>query len=64
MSLDYGNLCSAILKQCFGETVQLVGECLFGATARTVGNIVKGTHLTRKEVKILETSQNNSNLYI
>ncbi|XP_005175452.2 DNA-directed RNA polymerase III subunit RPC3 [Musca domestica] len=50
MSIDYGNLCSVILKQCFGETVQLVGDCLFAANARSLGNIVKSTNLTRREV--------------
>ncbi|XP_013097217.2 DNA-directed RNA polymerase III subunit RPC3 [Stomoxys calcitrans] len=50
MSIDYGNLCSVILKQCFGETVQLVGDCLFAANARTLSNIAKTTKLSRREV--------------
>ncbi|KAM7363435.1 RNA polymerase III subunit C [Cochliomyia hominivorax] len=50
MSIDYGNLCSVILKQCFGETVQIVGDCLFGANARTLSNLVKTSNLTRREV--------------
>lgn len=52
MSIDYGNLCSVILKQCFGETVQIVGDCLFGANARTLSNLVKTSNLTRREVSL------------
>lgn len=51
MSIDYGNLCSVILKQCFGETVQLVGEHLFAANARTLSSLVKSTNLSRREVR-------------
>uniref|UniRef100_A0A1A9X417 DNA-directed RNA polymerase III subunit RPC3 n=1 Tax=Glossina brevipalpis TaxID=37001 RepID=A0A1A9X417_9MUSC len=50
MSIDYGNLCSVIMKQCFGEVVQMVGDCLFNANWRTLHNIVKTTNLSRKEV--------------
>lgn len=50
MSIDYGNLCSVIVNQCFGKTVQLVCDCLFAANARTLSNIVKSTGLSRTEV--------------
>uniref|UniRef100_A0A1B0BG50 DNA-directed RNA polymerase III subunit RPC3 n=1 Tax=Glossina palpalis gambiensis TaxID=67801 RepID=A0A1B0BG50_9MUSC len=50
MSLDYGNLCSVILKQYFGEVVQIVGDCLFVANWRTLYNLVKTTNLTKREV--------------
>lgn len=57
MSIDYGNLCSVILKQCFGETVQIVGDCLFGANARTLSNLVKTSNLTRREVNKQKNKQ-------
>lgn len=51
MSIQYGKLCSVILLQHFGETVQKVGECLFTAIqSRTLSMIIKSTGLTKAEV--------------
>lgn len=42
MSVQYGKLCSAILRQHFGDTVQQVGDCLFSAvSSRTLAAICK-----------------------
>ncbi|XP_068155292.1 LOW QUALITY PROTEIN: DNA-directed RNA polymerase III subunit RPC3 [Drosophila tropicalis] len=50
MSADYLHLCSVILKQCFGNVVESVANCLFSATTRTLSQIVSTTKLPRKEV--------------
>lgn len=51
MSVQYGKLCSVILLQHFGETVQAVGDCLFSAVqSRTLSTLIKGTGLTRSQV--------------
>lgn len=50
MSINYCKLSSVIIKQCFGETVQKVSDCLFDAICRSLSNIVKSTKLTRREV--------------
>ncbi|XP_037955967.1 DNA-directed RNA polymerase III subunit RPC3-like [Teleopsis dalmanni] len=71
MSIDYSNLCSLIINQCFGEVVQKVADCLFGAVSRTLIQIIKATNLTRREVsnalavliKFNIASFNASNLY-
>ncbi|XP_053947010.1 DNA-directed RNA polymerase III subunit RPC3 [Anastrepha ludens] len=49
MSIEYANLCSVVIKQVFGETVQTVSDCLFCAVSRTLPAIVKTTKLSRKE---------------
>lgn len=51
MSIEYANLCSVVVKQVFGETVQIVADCLFCAVSRTLPAILKKTNLSRKEVK-------------
>lgn len=51
MSVQYGKLCSVILQQHFGETVQKVGDCLLSAIqSRTLSMIIKSTGLTKTEV--------------
>ncbi|CAD6994354.1 unnamed protein product [Ceratitis capitata] len=50
MSIEYANLCSVVVKQVFGETVQIVADCLFCAVSRTLPAILKKTNLSRKEV--------------
>ncbi|XP_036324357.1 DNA-directed RNA polymerase III subunit RPC3 [Rhagoletis pomonella] len=52
MSIEYANLCSVIVKQVFGETVQAVADCLFCAVSRTLPAIAKTTKLSRKEVSM------------
>lgn len=50
MSIQYGKLCSLILVQHFGETVQKVGDCLLTAIqSRTLSMIIKSTGLTKAE---------------
>lgn len=51
MSVQYGKLCSVILLQHFGETVQAVGDCLFAAVqSRTLSTLIKTTGLPRAQV--------------
>ncbi|XP_014089846.3 DNA-directed RNA polymerase III subunit RPC3 [Bactrocera oleae] len=52
MSIEYANLCSVVVKQVFGETVQSVADCLFCAVSRTLPAILKTTKLSRKEVSL------------
>ncbi|XP_067618122.1 DNA-directed RNA polymerase III subunit RPC3 [Eurosta solidaginis] len=52
MSIEYANLCSVVVKQVFGETVQAVADCLFCAVSRTLLAIIKTTKLSRKEVSL------------
>lgn len=50
MSVQCVKLCSVILLQHFGETVQTVGECLATAVqSRTLGTVVKTTGLSRAQ---------------
>lgn len=51
MSIQLGKLCSLILLQHFGENVQKVGDCLYGAVqSGTVSVIVKSTGLKKSDV--------------
>lgn len=50
MSVQCVKLCSVILLQHFGETVQSVGNCLATAVqSRTLGTLIKTTGLTRAQ---------------
>lgn len=51
MSINLGHLNSTLLLQHFGESVRLVGDCLFSAVqSRTLGMIIKTTGLTKNDV--------------
>lgn len=51
MSIQFGKLCSIVLEQHFGKTVQLVGDCLFASIqSRTLSMIINSTGLKRTEV--------------
>lgn len=51
MSVQAAKLCSVLLLQHFGESVQSVGECLFSAVqSRTLTTIIKNTGLPKSTV--------------
>lgn len=51
MSVQNAKLCSVLLLQHFGESVQSVGECLFSAVqSRTLTTIIKNTGLPKSTV--------------
>lgn len=51
MSVKNAKLCSVLLLQHFGESVQSVGDCLFSAVqSRTLTTIIKNTGLTKSTV--------------
>lgn len=53
-------LCSLILQEHFGETVRIVGQDLFAAVSKTVTGVCATTKLSRKQVKFLFETINNS----
>lgn len=53
MSYMCGKLCSAILLQHFGETVESVGDCLFKNNKQTVPFIISKLRLPPNKVYII-----------
>lgn len=50
MSLQYGKLCSLVLSEFFGETVEKVARDLYRAGQKPLKLILASTNLSREEV--------------
>lgn len=53
MSIQLGQLCSAIIEQHFGNLVRIVADDIFGSIWKPLISIIKSTNLSRAEVKSL-----------
>lgn len=51
MSVQLGQLCSAIIEQHFGSVVKVVAEDLFSSMWKPLIGIIKTTNLSRSEVR-------------
>lgn len=50
MSVNLGQLCSAIIEQHFGDVVRVVADDIFGSNWKPLISIIKTTNLSRTEV--------------